>query len=200
MITACSIGGFLFWKSSSTPPEPEIRVPEEVCGGVVDGKTVSPLFPSTGSPYQESDHTFAKTGTRDNCMISAGGLKVDFNLYGYAPGSSMSDGWVDEEIRKKGEGHVAISLGDAAGYADNRGARLYVECLQPTGGSRLIGLWVNYYDVPDEEVPKNKRGAFARAAAEGIKYSTGPEGLNCEEHGDLVDASLTVGPEGGSSR
>ncbi|GAA2491123.1 hypothetical protein GCM10010406_29020 [Streptomyces thermolineatus] len=185
--------GGAFWQFSKDPSKPPIVFPPVACGGVAKGKTLSSLFPKSGDPYWESGKDFAQMEAQDSCLVSAGGFQVEFNLHGYPPGGSVSENWVQKEVRSSTSTKKTIFFGNAIGYANRESSRLYADCKRQGRSLRVITVWVNYYNVPEERIPDGKREIFAKLAAEGLAYAAGPEGLDCEEGKDLANATLSTG-------
>lgn len=191
-VVATVTAGILFWRNSDDPRA--IDYPRSVCGGALTGSAVSPLFPTEGDPFRASASVFAKSGHADSCMMAAGGRRVELRLYTHrGTGESAREHAATDDTWDDEPGYTKIALGPAAGHAGNSFARLELDCASYVDGSFVLDIWINYYDVHDEDVPNGKRGDFAALAAEALRYSAGKQGLNCKEGAELPQGAPALG-------
>ncbi|MFI0217306.1 hypothetical protein [Streptomyces lydicus] len=193
LITLAGVtAGVFFWQNTTHPAPAEITYPRKVCGGALSGSAISPLFPEKGKKFEDSKSTFAQSGV-DDCMMAAGGRQVDLRLYSHLPNSSAAERMAHSHTWDDAPGYTKISLGAAVGYAGNRFARLDFDCKSLLRGPSVLSIWINYYDMKDNDVPPGKRESFAALAADALRFSAGKHGLQCEQAAELPEGPPALG-------
>lgn len=190
MAIAGIASGVFFWQKNAHPDPAVINFPDKVCGGALSGHAVSSLFPQKGENFVDGKAAFAKSGI-DECMMAAGGRKVDLRLYPHYDSSAAE--WADGGTWKDSPGYTKISLGGAVGYAGNRFATLNYDCKSPLRGRFVLSVWVNYYEMKDGDLPTGKRKEFIELAAEALKFSAGKQGQRCEQAAEIPAGPPALG-------